>query len=167
MSRATSRRLASPPFRALVMKRSATLRATRALECVVTTRSSRKSDVTRFRSIASRWLAVRPSFFTFRPCRISAPRLRFRGPAHHRLLRLWLFLHRIHRLLAAACPAAATGAARRGRRTAAAEVLRDVHAEAKVHAAQDVGDLLQRLPPEVPVLEHLRFGLLHQVADRL
>src|SRR5438552_1908726 len=42
-----------------------------------------------------------------------------------------------------------------------------VHAEVEAHLAQDVLDLLERLPPEIAVLEHLRLALLDQVADGL
>src|SRR5438552_3346610 len=47
------------------------------------------------------------------------------------------------------------------------EVAAHVHAEAEVHLAQDVLDLLERLAPEIAVLEHLGLALLHQVADGL
>ena len=39
------------------------------------------------------------------------------------------------------------------------------HAEAQTHARQDLFDLVQRLPAEVLRLQHLPFGLLHELAD--
>src|SRR5258705_5610957 len=43
----------------------------------------------------------------------------------------------------------------------------DVHAEGETHLPQDVLDLLERLAPEIAVLEHLGLALLDQVADAL
>src|SRR5437870_1294968 len=43
----------------------------------------------------------------------------------------------------------------------------ELHAEAETHLREDLLDFLQGFPPEVLGLEHLRFGLLHQVADGL
>src|SRR5262249_9740385 len=42
-----------------------------------------------------------------------------------------------------------------------------VHAEVQAHLGEDVLDLLERLAAEVAELEHLRFALLHELADRL
>src|SRR6185503_12057675 len=42
----------------------------------------------------------------------------------------------------------------------------DAHAEAQPHRVQDFLDLVQALAPEVLGLEHLGFGLVHQLANR-
>src|SRR6516225_8973128 len=42
----------------------------------------------------------------------------------------------------------------------------DTHAETETHRCQDFLDFIQALAPEVLGLEHLGFGLLHQLADR-
>src|SRR5207244_5684143 len=42
----------------------------------------------------------------------------------------------------------------------------DAHAEAQPHRVQDFLDLVQTLAPEVLRLQHLRFGLLDELADR-
>src|SRR5207237_9942149 len=42
----------------------------------------------------------------------------------------------------------------------------DTHAEAQAHRLQDFLDLVEALAPEVLRLEHLGFGLEHQLADR-
>src|SRR3954467_8726831 len=41
----------------------------------------------------------------------------------------------------------------------------DAHAEAETHRRQDFLDLVQALAAEVLGLEHLGFGLLHELAD--
>ena len=40
------------------------------------------------------------------------------------------------------------------------------HAQAQAHALQDLLDLVERLPAEVFRLQHLAFGLLHELANR-
>src|SRR5262245_18847170 len=42
----------------------------------------------------------------------------------------------------------------------------ELHAERQPHAGEDLLDLVERLAPEVLGLEHLRLGLLDQLADR-
>src|SRR5215217_6428995 len=39
------------------------------------------------------------------------------------------------------------------------------HPEAEPHGVQDLLDLVERLAPEVLRLQHLRLGLLHELAD--
>ena len=42
----------------------------------------------------------------------------------------------------------------------------EAHAEAQAHRRQDVLDLVERLAAEVLGLQHLAFGLLHELANR-
>src|SRR6266852_692172 len=41
----------------------------------------------------------------------------------------------------------------------------DTHAEAEAHRVQNLLDLIQALAPEVLRLEHLRLGLVHELAE--
>src|SRR5262245_47695716 len=42
----------------------------------------------------------------------------------------------------------------------------EAHAQAQSHRVQDLLDLVERLPAEVLRLQHLRLGLLHELANR-
>src|SRR3989442_9901243 len=122
--------------------RSPTRRASFALARVVSIRSCWMRLVTRFRRRALRCECVRLSF-------------------------LWSLRWRMFEIPFS--EGNALGAAlRSGSLDLLSElVLRNVHPEVKAHARQDVRDLLERLPAEVPVLEHLPFGLRDEVADGL
>src|SRR3954470_5245522 len=67
------RRLARLGFLPSVIIASATRRSSFAFGSVVVISSWRRSDTVMLRSIASRWLVVRPSFLSPSPWRISSP----------------------------------------------------------------------------------------------
>src|ERR1041384_153872 len=73
------RRLARLGFLPSVIIGSTTRRSSFALGSVVVISSWRRSDTVMLRSIASRWLVVRPSFLSPSPCRMSGSMLQTGG----------------------------------------------------------------------------------------
>src|SRR5262245_8870770 len=126
-----------------VIRRSASRRASLAFATVVSIRSYWNNAVTRFRSKARRCDAVRLSFRWSLRCRMERWSSPPRGPEGLSVLGV------------------------EPDRGLALVVRRNVHPEGEAHFAENVLDLFQRLPAEVPVLEHLALALLHQVTDVL
>src|SRR5437867_3679315 len=152
--RATCLRAPKSPRLAKVIMRSARRRVSLALATVVSIRSYWNSAVTRFRSSARRWEAVRLSFRWSLRCRMFAVPFAGAPPS------LGAF--------ACAVSGGVLGCLRvEPDRGLALVVLVDLHTERQSHLAQDVLDLLERLATEVAVLQHLRLALLDQVPDRL
>src|SRR5580658_4416966 len=158
-----------------------------ALGTVVSTRSSRMSEVTRFRSKERRCAVLRPSFHpatlwrmaeSFVPAggksrflaALGMTKLNSRNYKISENDKILGTVARPHTSFLQIVIVAVSGRGKnlvRGWAGYCVALLVDLHSQTQSHGAQNFFDFVQRLAAEVFGLEHFGFSLLHQFADRL